>query len=510
MRMSLHWRKRLEYRLLRWQARFESTLFDRIFPWIAGVVVWIIYILLALAKSRELSQDADLASVMQSLWLIGEGYAPESTLLGQNYLAGQGGFLIYPIAMLTTILPTAITLIVLQSAALAFAIVPIWRLSRNVADLRTGTSTVIVAVYGSYSAIHSRNLAGFRLETFAVPALLSFALCAYTNRKYKYWFMAVLALLSRADLGLLLAGFGGLWIVEGKKKLGYQTMALGFSWSTIFILGIQPLYNGGVFPHVDAFTKYGTGNPFAVLWGIVINPATFVNELFSEANFEVAVALLAPVLFLPMVAPRFLLPALPLFALYLTADVPTNELTESGQRVPVIICMFIALVFALKKTGTVIVQRVNVDRTVIGALLITASVFFVANSVASPYEDPWSWGQRQAVDEARLDVVELIPDDAVVRAAPKILPLLTERIALWEFEIPDNYGDQLADDAVRNVDWFIFDRTEIPLTWTGVDILDFQSDLRVSKRLVRVFNESGIEAYATPNAVQLAGLEPID
>jgi len=77
-------------------------------------------------------------------------------------------------------------------------------------------------------------------------------------------------------------------------------------------------------------------------------------------------------------------------------------------------------------------------------------------------------------------------------------------------EIPDNYGDQLADDAVRNVDWFIFDRTEIPVTWTGVDILDFQSDLRVSKRFVRVFNESGIEAYATPNAVQLAGLEPID
>ena len=117
--------------------------------------------------------------------MIGEGYAPESTLLGQNYLAGQGGFLIYPIAMLTTILPTAITLIVLQSAALAFAIVPIWRLSRDVADLRTGTSTVIVAVYGSYSAIHSLNLAGFRLETFAIPALLSFALCAYTNRKYK-------------------------------------------------------------------------------------------------------------------------------------------------------------------------------------------------------------------------------------------------------------------------------------------------------------------------------------
>jgi hypothetical protein len=322
--------------------------------------------------------------------------------------------------------------------------------------------------------------------------------------------MAALALLSRADLGLLLAGFGALWLLEGKKKLGYQTIAFGLSWSTIFILGIQPLYNGGVYPHMDAFAQYGTGNPFAVIWGIIINPLTFMNELFSEANFQVGVALLAPLLFLPMVATRYLVPALPLFALYLTADVPTDELAESGQRVPVIVCMFIALVFALQKTGRVIVQRVNVDRTVIGALLITASVFFISNSVASPYEDPWDWGKREPVDQARLEVAELMPDDAVVRAAPKLLPLLTERVALWEFEIPDNYDDQLAKDAVRNVEWFIFDRTDVPVAWTGVDILDFQSDLKVSERFVQVFNKSGIEVYATPQAAETARLKTIE
>ena len=48
--------------------------------------------------------------------------------------------------------------------------------------------------------------------------MLSFALSAYSNKKYKYWFMATLALLSRADLGLLVAGFGVLWILEGKKS----------------------------------------------------------------------------------------------------------------------------------------------------------------------------------------------------------------------------------------------------------------------------------------------------
>ena len=508
--MSLHWRKRLEYRLLRWQARFEGVVFDRFFPWVAGALLWVVFLLLALAKSRELGQDSSLAAVMQSVWLIGEGFTPESTLFGQNYFASQGGFLLYPLALVTSFLPTAMTLLIIQSAALSFCTVPIWRLSRNVANLRTGTSAVILTVYGLYSAVHSLNLAGFHLESLAVPALFSAVLCGFTDRKYKYWIMVCLALLTRADLGLLIAGLGILWILEGKRRLGYQTLSFGFSWATIFILGVQPMYNGGVFPHIEAFSKYGSGNPFAIVWGIVIHPITFVTQLFSETNFNVAVALLAPVLFLPMVAPRYLMPCLPLFALYLTADVPSGEFAEAGQRVPVLVCMFIALIFALRKTGRVIVQRVNVDRTVLGALLITAAVFFVVNSAASPYEDPWGWGRRQPVDVARLEVAELVPEDAVVRSAPKLLPLLTERVALWEFNLPDEYDDGLASEAVRNVNWFIFDRSEVPIGWTGVDILDFQADLKITQGFVQVYDKSGIEVYVTPQSVKSLNLEEVN
>ena len=119
--MTLHWRKRLEYRLLKWQARFESAAFDRFFPWCCVVVLWTIFALLALARSRELSQDAGLAAIMQSVWLIGEGFTPDASLLGQNYLSLQGGYLIYPIAGLTKLFPTAITLIIIQAGALALA-----------------------------------------------------------------------------------------------------------------------------------------------------------------------------------------------------------------------------------------------------------------------------------------------------------------------------------------------------------------------------------------------------
>ncbi len=508
--MTLHWRKRFEYRLLKWQARFESAAFDRLFPWCCVVVLWTVLALLALARSRELSQDAGLAAVMQSVWLIGEGFTPDASLLGQNYLSLQGGFLIYPVAGLTKLFPTAITLIVIQSGALALAAVPLWRMSRNIAQLRTGASTSILIVYSLYSAVHAVNIAGFHLEALALPLLLSAVYAGFSEKTWKYWVLICITLLTRADLGLAIAGLGLLWILEGKKKVGYQTLSLGLAWSTIFILGIQPLYNAGHYPHVEAFSDYGTGNPFSVVWGIIISPLAFLSELFSEANFLVGVSLLAPVLFLPVVAPRYLIPALPLFAIYLTADVQEGELAEASQTVPVTVFIFVALVFALAKTGSIIVQRVNVDRAIIGALLFTSVVFFAANSVTSPYEEPWTWGRQNPVDVARLELAEIVPDDAVVRASEKMLPLLSERIALLEFSPPEEYDDRLGSEAVRSVNWFIFDRSEVPRGWIGVDILDFQADIRVGQRFVKVYSNAGIEAYVTPAEAEKEGLTSLD
>ena len=218
-------------------------------------------------KIRELSQDAGLAAIMQSVWLIGEGFTPDASLLGQNYLSLQGGYLIYPIAGLTKLFPTAITLIIIQAGALALAVVPLWRMSRNIAHLRTGASTAILIVYSLYSAVHALNIAGFHLEALALPLLLSAVYYGFSEKSWKYWIFITIALLSRADLGLAISGLGILWLLEGKKKLGYQTISFGISWATIFILGIQPLYNAGHYPHVDLFSDYGGGNPFFQLYG---------------------------------------------------------------------------------------------------------------------------------------------------------------------------------------------------------------------------------------------------
>ena len=88
---------------------------------------------------------------------------------GPNVFAPQGSLIFYPLAWLTHYVPTVPLLLTVQSAALALAVVPLWRVCRRLASLRTGASLMVLLVYSLHPAIQSLNLDGFHPETLAVP-----------------------------------------------------------------------------------------------------------------------------------------------------------------------------------------------------------------------------------------------------------------------------------------------------------------------------------------------------
>lgn len=456
-------RQKADRQLLRWQARLETHGFDRVAPWGGAAVLFAILLALALARSRELSAGSDLAEFAQSAWLIGEGFRPESTLLGGNYLAEQAAFIVYPIAVVVDIFPTVTTLLIIQSLALAVTLVPIWRIARDVANLKMGSTMAVTFAYGVYSAVHDINLADFHPEALALPALVAAVLCALKERWIRYWVLVALVLSARADLGLAIAGLGVLLVVEGRRRTGVATSIIGLGWSTIAILVVQPAYAGGAYPHVDAFGRYGQDNPYDVLWGIISAPHEFLGDLASQENFFILVSLLAPVVFLPVVAPRYLLPGVPLYVLYLAADVPEGQLAEAPQTVPITAFVFVATVFALQRSGHKLVERVRVDRRVVWAVVLAASVFFVRDAASSPYEEPWQWGRRDVVDGARLEAADMVPQDAAVRAGDLILPLIADRSRLYALDAIE--VDRLRDaagPAAADVEYIILDETTAP------------------------------------------------
>lgn len=479
-----HFATRADRQILRLQGRTDTPTFDRWAPWVIFIVVGLVYLWFAAVRYYSVDMVDRLALAMNATWLIDGGYQPISTLVngqpsGENYLALTSGLLIYPVAAVTMVFPRVGALLTLQSFALALTVVPLWRIARGPGNLRVGATAAIVFAFIVYTPVNLLNLAGFHLEVFAIPALVAAVLFGLTRQDWRMWLCIAIVLAARADLSLAVMGIGILLMIERRRSTGLSALLVGGGWLLFTTFVVHPYVSiQDSWPALNAYAEFGS-TPFGVIIGIFSHPIEFMKLVFSNNNFVVLVTLLAPVLFLPAVAMRYLFPALPLYVLYVGADVPEGLLRESAQTAPMTAFIFVATVFAMKKSGRILVERVNVDRRVIAALLLTSTVFFIRDSPTSPYRSPWSWLQRTANDEAIVAMAERIPRNSPVRASPRALPLLAERFAVYQLDITAEPNDDAAA-AVKNVDYLLFDGSDAALYDSDGDYDLFGSTVEIA------------------------------
>ena len=446
---------------------------DRVLPWIYAVFLFVALALLSLARYRSLDTGTDLAAWVQGAWLIGEGGDLETTITGDHLFAPQAAVLFWPLAQIARLVPTATTLLLVQSAALAVAVVPLYRLARRWAKLRVGAASVLVLAYSLYPALQELNLADFHPETLAVPLFIAAFLAIRDERWWRFGLLVGLAVLARADLALAVAGMGVLLFTEGRRRIGLATVLVSLGWFLFAVLVIEPRLAAEGVAHVEFFGDYGD-TPLGVLGGIITNPIQFLTDVFTRTNFEYLVGLFAPLLFLPLVAPRYFLPMVPLQMLYL-ASTAMDESPPAELSVPAVAFLMVAATFALARTGQIRVELVNVDRRVLSALAVTAVVFFARDAPSTPYEEPWDWGSRDAQDQARRAAIEMIPDDAGVQATPRALVGVAERAVVYELDTSESVIQ--AERGLRRTEYVLFDEGDAE-GWSRVWFDNFDRNLQ--------------------------------
>jgi hypothetical protein len=440
-------RRRIDYRILRWQARLDAAWADRTIPWIGSVGLFVLLAAMSLARARSLETGDDMAVWVQGAWLIVTGREPDITLTGQNLFEPQLAIGFWPVAQLTRVIAPIPLLVVVQAVALSLGLPPVWRLCRRVCNLRVGAAGAAVVAYAAFPALHELNLTDFHPEALALPALLW---GGYHALRGKWRFavpLFVVALSMRSDLGLTLAAMGvALWWGGGGR--GGRRLALaGVTWTLIAQLVIQPWIGDGSFVHADAFADYGD-SPLGVLWGMVTSPLELITDLTARENFVLLVALLAPVGFVPLLAPRRIVPFVPVLCIYFVADVTLAGPAGVQMLVPAIVGIFLSLPFGLERLGRRNIERVTVDRRLLIGLVLSSLTFFVLLSPSSPYEHPWEWGGRDAADGARLDAIDGVDPGERVRATSTMTAELAERRVIMGVD-PDAPlgGSMLAEDV---------------------------------------------------------------
>lgn len=430
---------------LRWQGRLEGPVGDAVIPWVVAAGMFSVLWSTAAAHAGHGDGAGRMGAPVQTVWLIWSGHPPVVTSGGGVHVLGEHfAVLWYPVALLTGILPTVGTLLALQAGVLALGVVPLWKLARVGASLRVGAATVLLVGYVLYPLVHQENLAAFSPGVVALPGLLWAAHAALVGQTRLLWVPVVMVLAARSDLGFAVAGLGAsMWLV-GRAAVGRSMVVVGLGWSALALMVFQPLVVGSSNVPLGSLAGFGD-TPASALWGLVRNPGDVVAAVGGESSVALFAVLFGPVLFLPFLAPRLLVGAAPIGVLYLLGD-PVSDPAAGQLAVPVTAFIFLATAFALSRLGRMGTQRVTVDRRLLVALMLAATVFFVVDSPTSPYRQPWSWGASPE-RVAQAGSVGVVDRNVRVAASAAVVDNLAERRVVTVVELGGRPGFTAVDDV---------------------------------------------------------------
>ncbi len=417
------YRRNLRRRLTAVQARLDAGAGDRWIPYAIGSALGATMAVVSVSRLNSLAAGENLAGYVQAVYLLSEGLRPEASILGEgvHLLEVRWSFLLYLLAFPARFAPVAETLLIAQAVALGVTVVPLWKLARDVARLRVGTATAICLAYAFHPATQSIGALDFHPEALALPGLVAMVYFGITKQQIPYWICVAWVLLAEADMGFVIAVFAILILGDSARSTGLWTIGIGLVWSLALLLVAQPL-SGETGVIGGNYGEYGDSFGDALLT-VVSNPLSFLSDFVGRGNVTLLLGLLTPVLFLPLLSLRHLLPAIPAAILLLLIQ----SAGQADGLAPIMAFVMVSTVFALKRLGTLGVDRVFVDTRLLTALIAASLLLFVTLSPLSPYEEPWNLNERDNNDIALVQAASRLDANVPVRASANVLPLLAER-----------------------------------------------------------------------------------
>lgn len=279
----------------------------------------VIFSAISLWKYNLLKYNAlDLAIINQAFYNSIQGNWFHLTIHPGSYLGDHLELIIFLLAPFYKIFPDPRTLLVLQSMILGLSAWPIYLIARQ--KLSANWSLLISWFFLANPLSHNINLFEFHLLPFAIFFLL-FAGYFWQKKRLCYFLIfIILALITREDASLVVVMFGILAFGEGflgpvKKYREY--FRRNWQWIVIpIILGLGYfIFSMKIISHYSLGGEYKflyyyshLGNSFGgIIKNIFIHPFDLIRHLIKKGNLAMILGFLAPVMFLPVFRPKYLL-----------------------------------------------------------------------------------------------------------------------------------------------------------------------------------------------------------
>jgi uncharacterized membrane protein len=284
----------------------------------------------------------DLAFYVHTFWLTLHGQA-HSTILDVSLMGNHAEPICYLLLPFFWIWKHPMVLVVLQTLIVMTMPFTGYRIARRLEFERRGAlwlglATLIAPATG-FMALHE-----FHPETLAAPLLLLMLEARLAQRPGTFWVWFLLALACKENVALLLAWLCAVhYILERNRGREWQMLfnvipgVVAAAWLAMYVFWLGPMWNGGKVDYNELYSHVGGVS------GVFKSPGTTVSSAWNAVvEGNLVWGLLLPFVLLPLLRPRWLIIAAPIFAQHLLSNRPSEWTIYFHYAAPLLPLMWFA------------------------------------------------------------------------------------------------------------------------------------------------------------------------
>ncbi|MGJ3246465.1 MAG: DUF2079 domain-containing protein [Elainellaceae cyanobacterium] len=364
---------------------------------------------------------------------------------------------------LYALIPSHVTLLVLQVTLMTAAGLVLYRLARQY--LEPERSTLITASFYAANAVIGPTLANFH-DLSQLPLFLFSGLLALEKRQWwLFWLFVVLILAIREDTGVVLFGVGFYLILSRRyPQVGLAVCTVSLGYMLLLTNLIMPLFSDDISRRfmIEQFGPYVEGDEAStldVIWGILTNPGQLLTDLVTPwgRTFKYLLGQWLPLAFIPAISPAaWCLSAFSFLKLFIRDDSIALSI-NLRYALNIVPAMFYGAILWWSEP-----PRLKPTMRRVWLACIGLSLFFTVTSnpnralsfIVPDSFDPQVYitlpRQWEHVESAR-SLMDEIPADASVSATTHLVPHLSSRRAIIRFpalKLRNDAGEEIRVDYV--------------------------------------------------------------
>jgi uncharacterized membrane protein len=400
----------------------------------------------------------DLGTFDQGIWLAGHGTDYFVTVRGLPLLGDHVRVFSFVLAPMYWIVDDVRALLVLQSIAIAAGAFFVCRLSLRALPKRPLLALALSASFLLHPANQNLNLDHAHPDAFAMTFILASMDFLGAGRLVAFAIAAALAMSCKEDVPLVYAALGAAMMLDaGRRRLGFTIAAVASAYFAFSMLYVLPHFNGA------GFFRLGPKGFLGNLWYRGTEASWHLEKITSPETWTYLFQIGATHLYVFLLAPLAIVPALPQLAANLLADAHYMRNLEFHYQTSVVAFLYVGTVSAMAWLDRVRARYAEStmessarSAAILGVLLALAPLAFVGAAVKAnlawsrvPISNPGALGEKYALLKEEPDVAKaqeifaMIPPDAVVSADYSSVPHLSHRRGIYMYPNPfevNNWG----------------------------------------------------------------------